>query len=221
MGFHFVPMFGANSANDRLPVYPHFSDGDTAQIDGDPYYLNWVDWDNDRHMEGWMPWMNLGVASWREWLSNRISDFIKRFHVDAYFLDIAGGWVNNTKADMFEGTRDLVAGLSRQFPGVLAVGEMYYDALMSIIPVFQVFTDRAWPQATLKYVRAFQHLSHPAPGRGSSGVHESGFDYFNPKTLGLTEHQIPTITVVDDTFDRYRGVMAQIIQRAKQRSGTG
>jgi hypothetical protein len=219
MGFHFVPMFGANSANDRLTAYSRFSDGDTAQVDGDPYYLNWVDWDNDRHMEGWMPWMNLGVASWREWLSNRISDFIKRFHVDAYFLDIAGGWANNTKADMFEGTKDLVAGLSRQFPGVLAVGEMYYDALMSVIPVHQVFSDRAWPQASLKYIRAFQHLSTPAPGRGSSGVHESGFRHFSSEILGLNQYQIPTITVVDDTFDRYRGVMAQIIQRAKHREG--
>jgi hypothetical protein len=219
MGFHFVPMFGANSANGLLPVYPHFSDATTAQVDGDPFYLNWVDWDNDRHMEGWMPWMNLGVSSWREWLAGRISDFIRRFQVDAYFLDIAGGWVNNTKADMFEGTRELVKELNQQFPGVLACGEMYYDALMSVIPVFQVFSDRAYPQATLKYIRAYHHLSRPAPGRGSSGVHESGFHYFNPKTLDLNPHQIPTITVVDDTFDRYRNVIAQIIQRAKKRAG--
>ncbi|MEJ2009272.1 MAG: hypothetical protein P8Z30_14140 [Acidobacteriota bacterium] len=221
MGFHFVPMFGANSANDLLPVYPRFSDATTAEVDRNPFYLDWVDWDNDRHMEGWMPWMNLGVASWRQWLAGRISDFIQRFRVDAYFLDIAGGWVNNTKADMFEGTRELVKELSQKFPGILACGEMYYDALMSIIPVFQVFSDRAYPQATLKYIRAYEHLSRPAPGRGSSGVHESGFHDFNPKTLGLTQHQIPTITVVDDTFDRYRNVMAQIIQRARQRAGIG
>ena len=219
MGFHFVPMFGANSANRLLSVYSRFSDGGTAQIDGNPYYLDWVDWDNDRHMEGWMPWMNLGVSSWRQWLSERISDFIRRFRVDAYFLDIAGGWINNTKADMFEGTRELVKGLAQQFPGVLACGEMYFDALMSTIPVFQVFSDPAWPQATLKYVRAFQHLSSPAPGRGSSGVHESGFHYFDPKNLNLSPYQIPTITVVDDTFDKYRDIMAQIILAAKQRGG--
>lgn len=219
MGFHFVPMFGANSANDLLSVYSRFSDATTSQVDRNPFYLDWVDWDNDRHMEGWMPWMNLGVASWRQYLLGRIADFIRRFQVDAYFLDIAGGWVNNTKADMFEGTKELVRELSRQFPGVLACGEFYYDALMSVIPVYQVFSDRAYPQATLKYIRAYEHLSRPAPGRGSSGVHESGFHYFNPKTLGLTKYQIPTITVVDDTFDRYRHVMAQIIQRAKQRAG--
>ncbi|HEX5481106.1 MAG TPA: twin-arginine translocation signal domain-containing protein, partial [Terriglobia bacterium] len=61
LGFHFMPMFGMNSANDRLPVFSRFSDATTAQIDGDPFYANWVDWDNDRHMEGWLGYMNLGV----------------------------------------------------------------------------------------------------------------------------------------------------------------
>lgn len=219
LGFHFMPMFGMNSANDRLPVFSRFADATTAQIDGDPFYANWVDWDNDRHMEGWLGYMNLGVESWRQWLSARIADFVRRFQVDSYFLDIAGGWVNNTKADMHEGTRKLVMDLRQKFPGILACGEMPYDALMSFIPVYQVFSDFAYPAAMNKYVRAFQHLSHPAPGRGSSGVHESGFSYFDPKTLGLNKFQIPTITVVDDTFDRYRNVMAEIIERAKARAG--
>jgi hypothetical protein len=50
-------------------------------------------------------------------------------------------------------------------------------------------------------------------------VHESGFSRFDPQTLSLSQTQIPTITVVDDTFDRYRDVMAEIIVRAKQRAG--
>lgn len=69
-----------------------------------------------------------------------------------------------------------------------------------------------------KYVRAFEHLSLPAPGRGGSGVHESGFGHFNPKTLNLGKEQIPTITVVDDTFEKYRDVMGEIIQRAEERA---
>ena len=96
---------------------------------------------------------------------------------------------------------------------------MHYDALMSFIPLYQVFSEPAYPAAFEKYSRAFQHLSSPAPGRGSSGVHESGFGHFNPKTLSLNEHLIPTITVVDDTFDRHRDVMAAIIARAKGRGG--
>jgi len=127
-----------------------------------------------------------------------------------------GGWVNNTKADMHEGTRRLVQDLRNKYPGVLACGEMHYDALMGFIPLFQVLSESAYPAAVTKYARAFQHLSHPAPGRGSSGVHESGFHRFDSKTLALNDLQIPTITIVDDTFDRYRDVVAQIILRAKQ-----
>lgn len=217
LGFHFMPMFGMNAANKLLPEFKSFTDATTDQIDGDAFNLNWVDWDNDRHNEGNGAYMNLGVPSWRNWLSARIADIISNYHADAYFLDIAGGWENNTKADMHEGTRLLVEGLRKKFPGVLACGEMPYDALMSFIPLFHVFSGGGYPPAMKKYVRAFQHLSLPAPGRGSSGVHESGFGHFNPTTLNLGKEQIPTITVVDDTFEKYREVMAEIIQRARER----
>jgi len=219
MGFHFMHMFGMNAANKLLPEFKNFADATTDQIDGDPFNLNWVDWDNDRHNEGNGGYMNLGVPSWRNWLSARIADILSNYHADAYFLDIAGGWENNTKADMHEGTRLLVEDLRKKFPGVLVCGEMPYDALMSLMPLFHVFSGGGYPPAMKKYVRAFQHLSLPAPGRGSSGVHESGFGHFNPKTLNLGKEQIPTITVVDDTFEKYRDVMTEIIQKAKERVG--
>jgi hypothetical protein len=219
LGFHFMPMFGMNSANRRLPIWPQIADAAVEAIDGDAFNLNWVDWDNDRHNEGWDAYMNLGVDSWRKWLGGRISDVITRYHADAYFLDIAGGWENNTKADMHEGARRLVADLRQKHPHVMPCGEMSYDALVSFIPVYQVGGPAGYPQAFSKYSRSFQHLSHPAPGRGSSGVHESGFSRFDPQSLSLSQTQIPTITVVDDTFDKYRDVMAEIIVRAKQRAG--
>jgi hypothetical protein len=219
MGFHFMPMFGMNAANKLLPEFKDFADATTDQIDGDPFNLNWVDWDNDRHNEGNGGYMNLGVPSWRNWLSARIAETISNYKADAYFLDIAGGWENNTKADMHEGTRRLVEGLRKKFPGVLVCGEMPYDALMSFMPLFHVFSGGGYPPTMKKYVRAFQHLSLPAPGRGSSGVHESGFGRFNPNTLNLGKEQIPTITVVDDTFDKHRDVLAEIIQKAKERGG--
>jgi hypothetical protein len=219
LGFHFMPMFGTNTANRELPEFSNFSDATTSQIDGDAFNLNWVDWDNDRHSEGWGPYLNLGVESWRNWLHARIAETIETYHADAYFLDIAGGWENNTKADMHEGTRLLVDGLRQKFPGILTCGEMPYDALMSVLPLFHVFSASAYPPAFKKYCRAFQHLSSPAPGRGSSGVHESGFGHFDPKSLSLREEQIPTITVVDDTFEQHRDIMAEIIKQAKERGG--
>ncbi len=218
MGFRFLPMFGMNSANDKLADFSQFSDATTQDVDGNDFDLDWVDWDNDRHNEGWGKYMNLGVDSWRNWLSGRISDVIERFGVDAYFLDISGGWQNNTKADMHEGTRRLVSELRQKYPHVLAVGEFSYDALMSILPVYQVFPSRGYPPAFQNYSRAFYHLSSPAPGRGSSGVHESGFGHFRPE-VRKGQYAIPTITVVDDTFEKYRDVMAEIIAGAKQWAG--
>ncbi len=218
LGFKMMPMFGANVANDRHEMFSKISDARVLQIDGNPFGADYVDWDNDRHAEGGLHYMNLGVDSWRNWLLGRISSHIDKFGVDAYFLDIAGAWVNNGKADMHDGTRKLIAALRAKYPHVVACGEMYYDAQFEFIPLFHVFGQPLYPASLLKYGRAFQHLSHPAPGRGSTGAHEWGFAKFDPETLSLAEHQIPTLTVVDDTFDKYRELMAAVIKKAKERA---
>ncbi|MDE3156569.1 MAG: hypothetical protein KGN76_15820, partial [Acidobacteriota bacterium] len=217
MGFRFVPMFGLNSANTQLPDYARVAGASTREIDGNTFTLAWVDWDNDRHDEGWGRYMNVGVESWRRWIHDSVARIIDRYGVDGYFLDIAAGWVNNSEADMHAGISQLVQDLRAQYPHVLAVGEFSYDALQGVLPVYQIFPASGYPPAFEKYCRTFSHLSHPAPGRGSSGVHEFGFSRFNPQTLSLRPHEIPTITIVDDTFDRHRDVMAAIIAKAKER----
>ena len=211
LGFRVMPMFGANAANRRQAMFARIAGAATHKIDGDRFDLNWVDWDNDRHQEGWLSYMNLGVASWRDWLSARIAEVIERYQVDAYFLDIAGGWMNNPQADMHEGMRQLVLGLRARFPQVMPCGEMHYDALLELIPLYHVGLGRA-----ARYARAFSHLSHGAPGRGSSGVHESGFGGFRHETLGLAPGIIPTLSVVDDTFTGHPSMMETVIERAKQ-----
>jgi hypothetical protein len=218
LGFRFMPMFGANTANRRLPSFAQLADAATSKIDDDRMDLDWVDWDNDRHQEGWAAYMNLGVESWRRWLTGRIAAAIDRYGIDGYFLDIVGGWVNNTRADMHEGVRQLVGDLRKRYPHVLACGEFHYDALLELIPLYQVHSAHAVP-----FARFFSHLSHPAPGRGSSGVHESGFSRFDPKTLSLPRREglIPTLTVVDDTFTTHRSEMAAVIREARLRAGLG
>jgi hypothetical protein len=47
-----------------------------------------------------------------------------------------------------------------------------------------------------------------------------GFGHFDPKTLSLRDEQIPTITLVDDTFDKHRDIMAEIIKRARERTAS-
>jgi hypothetical protein len=214
LGFRIMPMFGTNSANRRQPMFSKVEDAVVHKVDGDVVDLNWVDWDNDRHQEGWAAYMNLGVDSWRNWLAGRIDEVITKYGVDAYFLDIVGGHINSKNGDMHEGTRKLVMELRAKHPQVPCVGEMAYDALVEFIPMFHVGLGRMG-----QYSKYFQHLSSPAPGRGSSGVHESGFGRFNPDTLSLSAGAIPTLQVVDDTFARYRDVMAAIITKAKERAG--
>ena len=215
LGFRFMPMFGANCANRRQPGFERFADAATSKIDGDRFDINWVDWDNDRHQEGWLSYMNRGVDSWREWLTARIAGTIDRFGVDAYFLDIIGGWVDNPRADMHAGARRMVGDLRSRYSHVLACGEFHYDALLEFIPLYQVHSPQVTP-----YARSFQHLSHPAPGRGSSGVHESGFNPIDPRgSATRTDGPIPTITVVDDTFSRQREAMKAVIRQARQWAG--
>ena len=219
MGFRMMPMFGTNAANRRQPSFAGVADAVTTKIDGDVYNLNWVDWNNDRHQDGWLAYMNLGVDSWRTWLESRIADCIDRYGVDAYFLDIAGGHVNDAKADMHEGTRRLVTDLRTRYPNVLCVGEMPYDALCGFIPVYHAGGGGLVRPGWQRYSKFFQHLSLPAPGRGSTGVHEAGFGTFNMETLMLRSDAIPTLNVVDDTFTQHRDVMAAVIRKARERAG--
>jgi hypothetical protein len=215
LGFRMMPMFGTNSANRKQPVWAQIASGSTYKIDGDLYNLNWVDWNNDRHQDGWLTYMNVGEDRWRNHIEGRIADIIERFKVDAYFLDIVGGHVNSTTGDMHDGTKTLVRNLRARYPDCICVGEMPYDALYEFIPMYQAGGGGRWR----KYARFFQHLSAPAPGRGSSGVHEAGFQRFNTETLNLNPNAIPTLQVVDDTFTRHRDTMAAIIAAAKSRAG--
>lgn len=215
LGFKVMPMFGTNAANRKQPVWDKIKGGATYKIDGDLYNLNWVDWNNDRHQDGWLTYMNVGEDSWRNHLEARISHVIETFGADAYFLDIVGGHVNSTTGDMHEGTKKLILNLRAKHPKVACVGEMPYDALYEFIPMFHAGNAPRFQ----KYARFFQHLSAPAPGRGSSGVHEWGFSKFNEETLGLNPNAIPTLQVVDDTFTKHRDTMLAIIEKAKSRAG--
>jgi hypothetical protein len=121
---------------------------------------------------------------------------------------------------MHAGTKRLIEDVRDKHPHVMVAGEMHYDALLSCIPLFQAFTPVAYPDATQKYVRNYYHLSHGAPGRGSTGVHEAGFVKWDESNLSMPNPLvIPTLTVVDDTFDRYRDQMLHVIQAASKWTG--
>jgi hypothetical protein len=122
---------------------------------------------------------------------------------------------------MHEGTRRLVETLRQKFPHAVPVGEMHYDALLALIPLYHSFGQPLVADIIQQHARFFQHLSHPSPGRGSTGVHEEGFGRWDPNTLSLTRTQIPTLSVVDDTFSTYRAEMDAVIQEARRRAPSG
>ena len=220
LGFHMMPMFGMNTANKKQPGWARIADAITHKVDGDEVNLNWVDWDNDRHQEGWLGYMNLGVPSWRAHLQGRIDEMITKYGVDAYFLDIAGGTINDTKADMHAGMKQMVTELHAKHPQVLCCGEMHYDAMLEFIPLYHSGGGPKYAKDYIqRHAKFFSHLSTPAPGRGSSGVHESGFGRFNNETLMLNPSSIPTLQIVDDTFSAHRDTMAEVIKRARERAG--
>ncbi len=215
MGYRFLLMFGSNIANPAAPGFARLANARVRTVYGEPMASDYVDWDGDRVGDASMVFMNLAVGSWRTHLARRITEMVRRYNIDAYFLDICGMWENNPDGDMFLGLKKLVDGLARNLPGVPAVGEMLYDAQMGIIPMTQVSRYPLYPQAQFDHVAVFRHLSHPAPG-GSTGVHEQGYLPYRPATID--DAVIPTITFVGDTLERYAREAEADIETAKRRA---
>ena len=215
LGFRFALMFGSNIANPDGPGFSALADAQVQDVYGASYPSNYVDWDGDRKGDSSMVFMNLGVASWREHLRGRIVEMVRRYGVDAYFLDICGFWENNRKADMLLGVKTLVSDLARDIPGVMPIAEMQFDAQMGFIPWNHVARYPLYPQASFDKVASFNHLSWPAPGRGATGVHEYGFSGYKP--VSKDQPQVPTITFVDDTFTAQRELVMRDIATARAR----
>ncbi|UAK24766.1 hypothetical protein [Sphingomonas nostoxanthinifaciens] len=215
LGYRFALMFGSNVANPTSPLFPPLAEAQLRDPYGQNFPANYVDWDGDAKGDSGMVFMNLAAPAWRTHLAGRIADMLGRHPIDAYFLDIAGLWENNDRGDMFEGTRALVADLARRLPGRPPIAEMQYDAQMGVMPMSQVARYPLYPQANFDHVASFDHLSHGAPGRGATGVHEAGFNRYRPVTAD--QRPIPTITFADRTFDDDLAAVQRDIATAKAR----
>lgn len=215
LGFRFALMFGSNIANPDGPGFAKIANAQVQDVYGASISSNFVDWDGDRKGDSSMVFMNLGVASWRNHLRGRIVDMVRRYGIDAYFLDICGFWENNLDADMLVGLKTLVSELARDIPGVMPIAEMQFDAQMGFIPWNHVPRYSLYPQANFDKVASFNHLSWPSPGRASTGVHEYGFNAYKP--VSKDQPQVPTITFVDDTFTAQRELVMKDIAAARAR----
>lgn len=136
-----------------------------------------------------------GLAKLALWTDQRI---VQEYNCDAVFLDTIHVWQNDPYHNVHDGIQQLVSRLREGRSGLLVAFEAAYDALMSLSPLVQHGPPAAWPALFARYMKGTGHLSFPAPGSGSTGVHERGFRAFHlPK---LRREVLPTLTLVDNTL---------------------
>lgn len=201
LGMRVMPMFGAHGAN--VANYPEWEEA-ALRNDTNRYLalVNAPDWDGDRAGEGDQIFLNPGEPGFGEHLARSIAEIVDEFGVDAAFLDTAGCWFDDPRHDVVDGLRRLTERLHAAHPQLLVAAEGWFDALLGIFPLAQqwLFVDRdlRLPQLLTRYARTTGHLAEPAPGAGSTGVHEAGFLPRGPG-LALPGH-VPAVSVVDDTL---------------------
>lgn len=216
LGMHIVPMYGAVAAGFRWVKKLGLEEA----IFKDKYDLsvvppNWVDWDADRERDDtWIP-LNLGNPKFQNHLYNSICKITDEFKVDGAFFDIPHLYVNDYRYDMYEGLKELINKLKSKYgKDFLIFGEAYYDALFPLIPFYHVPFPKNYTDFFHKYVRTTYHLSHPSPGRGSTGVHEFGHQkFFVPDPR---EKAIPALCIVEDTIPKHSEEAEKVIEAAKE-----
>ena len=124
------------------------------------------------------------------------------------------GWLpQDPRHNILEGLKTLVEGLHARYKDFLIFGEMGSEFHMSVIPLFHSMANLPADHPFYRYCRTFYHLVIGAPGRGSTGVHESGVcPYVRPRS----DHPaIPTLGLVDDTLPQHSKEVEAVIKVAK------
>lgn len=218
LGVHVMPMFGANCANAWAPNFHTFGPSSYMKsATRNVFHGNQPDWDLSRaHDTGWQAWLNPGAPAWQHELTQQILGLVDRFGFDAVFLDTVEVWVNDPDFNLLEGYQQLVGRLRAGRPELLVTGEDWWDGLLAIFPIFQQSGHwRQVPGWVGRYARLIGHICDSEPGRGSTGVFESGYTPYQP--LPADPHYIPTIAFVDGTLDLARAEVESVIATARQR----
>lgn len=211
LGVHVIPQIGAQSANRAfLPQGLH--DAAFQESYGNRY-VKPVEWDNDRMPDTYRIDANIGHPGFRQFLYDKIVGLVERFGFDGIFLDINQAFHNDPRFHVTEGHLDLAHRLHERFDHFLLFGEGWYDRLMAAYPLVHQGPLAQWNSTFERYCRIAYHLNHPAPGRGSTGVYESGF-----RTPFLPDPQrdiIPTLAFVEDTLECHREAIEAHVEVAK------
>lgn len=218
LGVHLMPMFGANGAN--APLYPDweraaFKSPSNRFIE----LINLPDWDGDRAAEDDQLFLNPGEPNWRRHLLDQISTTVRQYDLDTIYLDTTGCWFNDPRHNLYDGYRALLSDLRERHPGLLVVGEGWWDAMMALFPINQTWlgVERRLrrPELLTRYARALPYLSDGTPGPGSSGVHEAGYRPSPP--MEPTPGHIPSLGITEDTLALYGDEAARICRAAATR----
>jgi hypothetical protein len=180
LGVKLMPMFGMNCANATLPGFDTWGAPSIMRsASGLEFQGNRPDWDVSRaHDPGWQAWLNPGAPLWRERLVEQVSALVAEYDLPAVFFDTQHVLVNDPAYPLYEGILAVRDALKARFPELLIAGEGWYDALGAATPVSQVGAPGQWPEIFSNSCRTFLHLSAGDPSRGSTGVHELGYNDF-------------------------------------------
>ena len=218
LGVRLMPMFGAHGINAQL--YSDF-EGAIFRSRTNSYakHLNFPDWDGDRSAEDDQIFLNTGEPTFRQHLIDEVSRLVTAYDLEIVYFDTTHFWTNDPRYNLYRGYEALVGELRRRHPGLMIAGEGWWDALFALFPINQTWMSVSlsirYPQILARYGRAFQHLMQGAPGLGSTGVHELGFNLANrsPTTPG----NIPSISFVDDTLSRFSDEVVALCQQIGDR----
>lgn len=102
--------------------------------------LTWgLDLDGDWLPEPYFAYMNPGYTEWGDYMSEVLGNLIKKFNLDAVFLDQTLLAFNNSKGPNFiKGMHDHIKKLQELNPNTLFAGEGINERVLSRLPVVQI-----------------------------------------------------------------------------------
>ena len=221
LGVHVMPMFGINVVGSHFENYEEWGIPSEFRGPGGSQYGGSVDWDGSRHYDhNSNRNLNPAAPRWQNRLYGQVTGLMEEFGFDAAFFDIAAVWMNDPSHYLYDGVKQLMERFKKYNPDMLLAGEGWYDGLTACIPLLQCghtdgvfhWHDEAYAPMFDTYARGFGHLCLGDVSRGSTGVHELGY---NPiKKCPLRKGIIPTITIVDGTLEKAPDAAAEICKDA-------
>ncbi len=122
----------------RHPLYEKFKKYQVVDVFGRKQ--GWaMDMDGDWLTEPYFAYMNPGVKAWSELMTSILGELIRKFKLDAVFLDQTLLAFNvNRRPNFVRGMREHIERLQRAFPKVLFAGEGLHEQVVKSLPMAQI-----------------------------------------------------------------------------------